>query len=365
MARAAARVAAVPLRILRTKSGHVEVVALDDYVAAVLPGEIGRRAPAPALEAQAVAARSYALARRERHLDEGADLCDAIHCQVFRGRDAATEETRMASEATSELVLVQNGRVIAAPFHAVCGGRTRVRATSGTTRKRRISSRLTTTPAATPRASSGRTRSAGRSSRRSAPRSASRRRASSRSTRATTRAESPSVRFVAPGGRSVTLRGFDFRRGASELWGWATVRSTAFEVTESRTEYLLTGRGTGHGAGMCQAGAIARARREETRDAIWRFTTGARRSSASQVDSERAARSPRGPAGSRDEDRRVVETRRPNRQAKAGSGAVKESAKEPVSRAHPVGRPRSLEVGIADPFSHGEAHIIKQLFQRP
>jgi len=76
------------------------------------------------------------------------------------------------------------------------------------------------------------------------------------------------LRLVAPGGASRVVRGFDFRKAASEIWGWASVRSTAFEMFESRSEYFLTGRGTGHGAGMCQAGAIERARRGETRDAI-------------------------------------------------------------------------------------------------
>ena len=92
-------------------------------MAAVVPREIGR-APAAALEAQAVAARSYALARGERHLEDGADLCDGTHCQVFHGLSAATEDSRRAAAATAGLVLTQKGRVIAAPFHAVCGGRT-------------------------------------------------------------------------------------------------------------------------------------------------------------------------------------------------------------------------------------------------
>jgi stage II sporulation protein D len=39
-------------------------------------------------------------------------------------------------------------------------------------------------------------------------------------------------------------------------------------VEGTRPAYLLSGRGTGHGAGMCQAGAIARARRGESRNAI-------------------------------------------------------------------------------------------------
>ena len=76
------------------------------------------------------------------------------------------------------------------------------------------------------------------------------------------------VRFAAPGGSSRVVRGFEFRKAASALWGWDSVRSTDFDVEESRAAYLLRGRGTGHGAGLCQAGAIARARRGETRDAI-------------------------------------------------------------------------------------------------
>ncbi|HQQ77407.1 MAG TPA: hypothetical protein PLB01_08625, partial [Thermoanaerobaculia bacterium] len=76
------------------------------------------------------------------------------------------------------------------------------------------------------------------------------------------------VRFAAPGGASRIVRGFEFRKAASGLWGWASVRSTDFEVEESRAAYLLRGRGTGHGAGLCQAGAIVRAKRGETRDAI-------------------------------------------------------------------------------------------------
>ena len=111
-------------RILRLRTGIVEEVPLEAYVAAVLPPEIGGHAPAAALEAQAVAARSYAVARAERHLEDGADLCDGTHCQVYGGLGAATPATRSAAAATEGVVLVQRGRVIAAPFHAVCGGRT-------------------------------------------------------------------------------------------------------------------------------------------------------------------------------------------------------------------------------------------------
>ena len=76
------------------------------------------------------------------------------------------------------------------------------------------------------------------------------------------------LRLVAPGGRILVIRGFDFRAAASRAWGWESVRSTDFDLSEQPSGYVLTGRGTGHGAGLCQAGAIVRARRGESRAAI-------------------------------------------------------------------------------------------------
>ncbi len=255
-------------RILRLRSGQVEEVPLEDYVAAVLPGEIGGHAPPAALEAQAVAARSYALARAERHAEDNADLCDGTHCQVFRGLGAATADSRAAAAATEGLVLAQNGRVIAAPFHAVCGGRTaRPRdvwddeetpdlepvdddaclAAPGAVWAFTLARRDVPPLAATVGFPDGRFLEVyGHDSSRRVS----------------------MVRLAAPGGDSRVVRGFAFRKAASDLWGWASVRSTDFEVEETRPAYLLHGRGTGHGAGLCQAGAVARARRGETRDAI-------------------------------------------------------------------------------------------------
>ncbi len=256
------------LRILRTGTGRVEEIPVEVYVAAVLPGEMGRRAPAAALEAQAVATRSYALARRTRHADEGADLCDGIHCQVFRGLESATSETRAAAAATIGVVLVQNGRVIAAPFHAVCGGRT--------ARPRDVWDDEEN-PDLVPVEDDACRAAPGYSWSFSIPRREIPRLAGSlgipeaRFLEVYGRDDTGRVsmiRFAAPGGASRVVRGFDFRKAASEIWGWASVRSTAFAMAESRTEYFLTGHGTGHGAGMCQAGAIERARRGESRDQI-------------------------------------------------------------------------------------------------
>ena len=255
-------------RILRLATGAVETVPLEAYVAAVLPAEIGSSAPPAALEAQAVAARSYAMARSGRHGEQGADLCDSVHCQVYAGLSRATAATRRATEATRGLVLVQHGRVIAAPFHAVCGGRTARPAAVWDDEE---------TPDLPPVEDDACLAAGG-----------------ARWTFFLPRPQLPSLaerlgfpearflevwahgddgrvaalRFAAPGGVSRVVRAFEVRARASELWGWSSLRSTDFEVEERHAGYLFSGRGTGHGAGLCQAGAIARARRGESREAI-------------------------------------------------------------------------------------------------
>jgi stage II sporulation protein D len=263
-------------RILRVATGLVETVPLEEYVAAVLPAEIGN-APQAALEAQAIAARSYALAHPERHHDDAADLCDGVHCQVFRGLGTATEASRKAAIATRGLVLTQKGQIIAAPFHAVCGGHT---TRPGDVWDDEEVPDIAAAPDDACLASSG-ARWSFKLSRVALGKLGA-------------RLGVPGARFLevyghtddgrvsmlrilAPGEKVKVIRGFDFRRAAASLWGWQAVRSTAFELHETPGEYLLTGRGSGHGAGMCQAGAITRARRGETRDAILRhYYTGAR-----------------------------------------------------------------------------------------
>ncbi len=257
------------MRVLRLASHRVEAVALEDYVSAVLPAEIGN-APAAALEAQAIAARSYAIGKTNRHVEEGADVCDGTHCQVYRGRGSSTPASRRATEATKGVVLTLSGRVIAAPFHACCGGRTSRPAEVWDDEE---------TPDIAPVDDDACLGGPGSVWEFRLPRAEvqvlggavglSRARylevfGRGRDGRVA------SVRFVAPKGIARVVRGFEFRRVANELWGWSSVRSTAFELTEERHQYVLSGRGTGHGAGLCQVGAIARARRGETAEHILR-----------------------------------------------------------------------------------------------
>jgi stage II sporulation protein D len=251
-------------RVLRLATGTVETVDIEEYVAAVVPGEIGGRAPLAALEAQAVAARSYAIARAGRHAAEGADLCDGTHCQVYRGARAATARSRKAVEETRGLVLVQDGRVIAAPFHAACGGRTARPADVWDDEETPVLESVPDDACA---------RSPGARWDFHVSRSALTTLGSALGFPSArflevfsrgTDGRVLTVRFVAVGGRSSVVRGYALRETALRLWGRDSVRSTLFDLVEEQKEYLFVGRGTGHGAGLCQEGAIGRARRGES-----------------------------------------------------------------------------------------------------
>jgi stage II sporulation protein D len=116
------------LVVTATDSGLLVVnqLPLEDYLRGVVPLEIGvsrRPDERAAVEAQAVAARSYAhvrLGRRARAYDLVATVAD----QVYGGADAERPLADAAVAATRGLVLWYGGRVVNAPYHSTCGGST-------------------------------------------------------------------------------------------------------------------------------------------------------------------------------------------------------------------------------------------------
>jgi len=80
--------------------------------------------PLEALKAQAIVARTFAVASRDRHRGAGYDLCDTTHCQVYGGAARERETTDRAIAETHGQVLLSDGRPVPAYFHSTCGGAT-------------------------------------------------------------------------------------------------------------------------------------------------------------------------------------------------------------------------------------------------
>jgi spoIID/lytB domain protein len=99
-------------------------VLVEDYLYGVIPKEMPPTWSAEALQAQSVAARTFALKNRKRHSTDGFDLCNTSHCQVYEGMAAETRTTTDAVNHTRGEVLFYNGSVIDALFHTDSGGMT-------------------------------------------------------------------------------------------------------------------------------------------------------------------------------------------------------------------------------------------------
>jgi stage II sporulation protein D len=104
----------------------LNLLYVEDYVKGVVPAEIGRlnRREVEALKAQAVAARTYSLSRRGQHADLGYDLEATVADQVYKGIEGEDPLANRAVEATQEEVLLQGGKLAQAYYHANSGGRT-------------------------------------------------------------------------------------------------------------------------------------------------------------------------------------------------------------------------------------------------
>jgi len=102
----------------------IDRVTMEGYLAGVLPAEMPPLWPLEAQKAQAVVARTYALSKIGRHNPEGFDVCDSVHCQVYRGGGAESPRSTEAVDATAGWVLKKGGKPVPVVFSAQCGGHT-------------------------------------------------------------------------------------------------------------------------------------------------------------------------------------------------------------------------------------------------
>jgi stage II sporulation protein D len=116
------------LNFVRDRTGLTLInrVPLESYVAGVLREEMGTRRPdeRQALLAQAVVARTFALRNRGRWEASGYDATADTRDQVYTGVEAESDQGWDAVRATMGEVLRYHGQIIDAYYHSTCGGRT-------------------------------------------------------------------------------------------------------------------------------------------------------------------------------------------------------------------------------------------------
>ena len=247
------------IRLGAVADGRITTIPLEVYVARVLAGEADPRAGDAAQQALAIAVRTYTLKNVDRHARDGYDLCDSTHCQVPR---PSTPTSRRAAMATVGQVLTWQAELAEVFYSASCGGKSERAADvwPGANYPYLVSrpddvcdddpewtldlrlddvrrtlqgigfdgDRLGDVDVDS-RTSSGRV-----------------------------------ARLRLSGLRPNVIAGDQFRLAV----GATKLRSTAFTVEKHGEQLRFTGRGFGHGVGMCVIGAARRALRGETAAAI-------------------------------------------------------------------------------------------------
>lgn len=258
----------------------INVIDLESYLVSVVGAEMGRRLPEElaALEAQAVAARTYTLRNLERNSAQGYDLAADVSSQVYGGVATEMPLAQLAVDRTRGQILTLDGIPIDAFYSSTCGGHTE---SSGAVFSGGDRSYLPAQPDVDP---SGRAWCAispayqwhetwngaevAATLRRTlaAERLPVARASDLREARVLDRTASGRIarlELIGSGGRT-TVSGAAIRRVLSPPGG-GLLRSNDFTLRISRQGNRVerveaNGRGNGHGVGMCQWGAIGRAR---------------------------------------------------------------------------------------------------------
>ena len=107
-------------------TGRVTVnsVTLDNYVKGVVPAEMPASWSPEAVQAQAVAARTYAWWSQAPHPDRYYQICDTSSCQVYKGYAGEHPAANAAVDATRGQILRYGGEPAFTQFSASSGGRT-------------------------------------------------------------------------------------------------------------------------------------------------------------------------------------------------------------------------------------------------
>ena len=100
----------------------VEHVPIEKYLNGVVPYEIGSNSPEAALAAQAVLARTWAVANKHRFKVDGYNICSDTQCQVYKDPSKSNNKIKIAIKKTAGKILFWNQQPINTVYHATNGG---------------------------------------------------------------------------------------------------------------------------------------------------------------------------------------------------------------------------------------------------
>lgn len=249
------------LQISPSHAGLLLVVPadLESYVAGVLEGEAAILRSSAGREAMAILARTWAIRWRGRHQAEGFDFCSLTHCQAFRPPLLTQDDPAFdaAVRATRNQILQFGGEPVDPYFSADCGGMTEAAGNVWPDRAQPYLVSIHDPYCAGSEHASWR-RVLPLEEAEEILRTDLRLPLSGPLTKITIAKTDSSGRAQILLVEAATARQVDaneFRYAADRHFGWATLESNLYTIDQRGSSLIFSGRGLGHGVGLCQAGA--------------------------------------------------------------------------------------------------------------
>jgi len=102
----------------------VNRVDLEKYIAGVVESEAGTKSSLEYYKLQSILCRTYLLAHLTRHVMEGFEVCDDVHCQAYLSKASIPIISEAVFNTMGEIVVDGDLNLITAAFHSNCGGET-------------------------------------------------------------------------------------------------------------------------------------------------------------------------------------------------------------------------------------------------
>lgn len=249
----------------------VAEMTMENYLLGVLPFEMEPNWPLEALKAQAVVARTFAYYNLGKYKKAGFDLTSDTRTQMYGGLGRDSQPVRLAVSQTRGEVLGFDGQILSVYYHACCGGQTADAglvwpsgaATLAPLRGVRdnycvksplfrwtayFSKAAVLAAAASSRLIGGKLRSV--------------------SVSGHDRTGNAKLFSIKTSAEALTVKAVELRKrlGASDL---KSTRILSIKTSKAGVEF--TGRGSGHGVGLCQWGARLQAEENRSYEQILKF----------------------------------------------------------------------------------------------
>lgn len=260
----------------RRYDGRPEVLVVhpldvETYVVGIVSSELPRGWPLASYQAQAVAARTFAMWQKYRRLDLPYHMEASVLDQVYGGAEREHPLAQQATDTTRGVVLTARRHLAQTYFHASCGGRTE-------SAQEGWGTALAYLPGSTCGACGDANRSRWTARLKAADASKAFKKLLgeelvSIEVDARTRTGRVKTARLKGATRTRSISGGDLRR----LLGYSALYSTWIdEITREGDAYVVRGRGSGHGVGLCQWGARGRALAGDSwHDILARYYPGA------------------------------------------------------------------------------------------